>query len=164
MKVKKFLDYFLSYFRRIYIFESKKNSNILTFKNFKLKKYSSLRQIKNNELIRFIKKQKKTYRFKLKQKLLVLFYKKVFVCSGWIYEGSFWKITEINQQIEIKGKILLFDFFTLPKYRNKGFYSKILLLIKNIRTNKIFLIYCLKNNTASKIGILNSKFRLIKQI
>ena len=78
--------------------------------------------------------------------------------------GSFWKITEINQQIEIKGKILLFDFFTLPKYRNKGFYSKILLLIKNIRTNKIFLIYCLKNNTASKIGILNSKFRLIKQI
>ena len=94
----------------------------------------------------------------------MLFYKKVFVCSGWIYEGSFWKITEINQQIEIKGKILLFDFFTLPKYRNKGFYSKILLLIKNMRTNKIFLIYCLKNNTASKIGILNSKFRLIKQI
>ena len=35
-------------------------------------------------------------------------------------------------------------FFTFPKLRNKGYYSKILELIKNIKTNKTFIIYSLK--------------------
>ena len=81
-----------------------------------------------------------------------------------MYQGAKWKITEVNEEIYLKNKILLYDFFTFVKFRNKGFYSKILNLIKNIKTKKTFLIYCLKSNAASKKGILNSKFVLIKKV
>ena len=84
--------------------------------------------------------------------------------SVWDGNGASWKIDEINKRISLNGKILLWDFVTLSKFRNKGFYSKLLLLIKNLNTKKIFLIYCLKNNNASKAGILNSKFKLKKKI
>ena len=69
---------------------------------------------------------------------------------GWMYEGSNWHISEINKKINIENKLLLFDFFTKKKFRNKGYYQKILNLIKNFKNQKIFLIYCLKNNFASR--------------
>ena len=57
---------------------------------------------------------------------------------GWMYNGASWKIDEINKRISLNGKILLWDFVTLSKFRNKGFYSKLLLLIKNLNTKKFF--------------------------
>ena len=83
---------------------------------------------------------------------------------GWMFNGSSWHIDEINKKIKLNGKILLWDFITFSKFRNKGFYCKLLLLIKNLNTKKFFLIYCLKNNNASKAGILNSQFKLKKKI
>ena len=153
-------NFILSRFRTICIFEAKRNKNKIQYKNLKLTKYDSFNLIKNAELKNYLIKEKKLVRFKLKQILLVLYYKKVFVCVGWMYEGSNWYISEINKNINIKNKILLFDFFTKKKFRNKGYYQKILKLIRNFKTKKIFLIYCLKNNFASRAGILNSKFKL----
>ncbi len=153
-------NFILSRFRTICIFEAKRNKNKIQYKNLKLTKYDSFNLIKNAELKNYLIKEKKLVRFKLKQILLVLYYKKVFVCVGWMYEGSNWYISEINKNINIKNKILLFDFFTKKKFRNKGYYQKILKLIRNFKTKKIFLIYCLKNNFASRTGILNSKFKL----
>ena len=83
---------------------------------------------------------------------------------GWMYEGSSWHVTEVNKRIDIKNKLLLYDFFTKKKFRNKGFYSKTLNLIKNSKTRKVFLIYCLKSNIASKIGILKSNFELKSEL
>ena len=153
-------NFILTRFRTIYIFEAKRNNKKIKYKNLKLIKYDSFNLVKNVELKNYLIKEKKLGRFKLKQILLVLYYKKVFVCVGWMYEGSNWHISEINKKINIKNKLLLFDFFTKKKFRNKGYYQKILTLIKNFKTKKIFLIYCLKNNFASRAGILNSKFKL----
>ena len=75
-------------------------------------------------------------------------------------ENSNWLITEINKNISKKKTIILYDFFTFPNYRNKGYYTKILKLIKNFKTKKIFLIYSLKNNKKSCKGILKAQFVL----
>ena len=75
-----------------------------------------------------------------------------------------WHITEINKKIKIKNKVLLYDFFTFKKYRNRGYYAKILKLIRNLNTKNKFWIYCLSNNYSSKKGIENSNFKFIKKI
>ena len=72
-----------------------------------------------------------------------------------------WHITEINKN-QIKNKVLLYDFFTFKKYRNRGYYAKILKLIRNLNTKNKFWIYCLSNNYSSKKGIENSNFKFIK--
>ena len=66
---------------------------------------------------------------------------------------------EINPKETIvkKKTLILYDFFTEIKLRNRGFYTKILNLIKNTKTRNKFLIYCLKNNESSKKGIKKAK-------
>ena len=162
--LEKIKNFILTRLRTVCIFESKKNKKLIKYKNFSLKKYNSFNLIKNTELKNILLKEKKIKRFDFKQILLVLYYKKVFVCMGWMYEGSSWHVTEVNKRIDIKNKLLLYDFFTKKKFRNKGFYSKTLNLIKNSKTRKVFLIYCLKSNIASKIGILKSNFELKSEL
>ena len=164
MKINRIIQIIFSYFRTVYVFESKRNISLLKYKNFKLKKYNSLKLIKNKFLVSSLKKNKKDNRFKKNQNLIALLYKKKIVCTGWMHEGNDWLITEINKKINIKGKILLYDFFTLPNFRNRSFYTKILNLIKNHNTKSSFIIYCLKNNNSSKKGILNSKFKLVDKM
>ena len=107
---------------------------------------------------------KKKKRFKKKQYLLVLYFKNNIVTTGWMYQGIKWHITEINKEIDIKNKVLLYDFFTFKEFRNKGYYAKILKLVRNFNTKKKFWIYCLSNNYSSKKGIENSNFKLLKRI
>ena len=118
----------------------------IKLKNFLLKKYTSLKQIKDYKIIHHLKKNENYLRFKKKQVLLVLFYNQKSVCLGWMSNSSEWLITEINRKINIKNSIILYDFFTFPDLRNKGYYSNILKLIKNIKTDKTFIIYSLKRN------------------
>ena len=66
MKINRIIQIFFSYFRTIYVFESKRNINLLKYKNLKLKKYNSLKSIKNKFLISSLKKNKKDNRFKKK--------------------------------------------------------------------------------------------------
>ena len=75
-----------------------------------------------------------------------------------------WKITEINKIIFKKKTLILYDFFTEINLRNRGFYTKILNLIKNNKTKNKFLIYCLKNNESSKKGIKKAKFVLVDKL
>ena len=79
-------------------------------------------------------------------------------------QGTKWYVAEIDKEIEIKNKILLYDFFTSERNRNRGYYAKLLKLIKNYNTKKNFWIYCLSNNYSSKKGIENSNFKLLKKI
>ena len=153
----------LSYLRTIYLFEANKNQKKLKIKNFKLKIYKKFSSIKNKDLKKFLNFKKKK-RFREKQYLLVLYFKNNIVTIGWMYQGIKWHITEINKDIEIKNKVLLYDFFTFKEFRNRGYYTKILKLIRNFNTKKKFWIYCLSNNYPSKKGIENSNFRLLKKI
>ena len=162
--IKKFLKYLLTFFREIYIYESYKNRKKISYKYFSLKKYKSKKMIKDKKVKQYLNKENKFERFKNKQTLIVLFFKNKAVCFGWLNQKNSWKITEINKTITKKKTIILYDFFTEFKFRNKGFYTKILNLIKNIETKNKFLIYCLKNNESSKKGIINAKFTLVEKL
>ena len=156
-------NFILSYFRTIYLFEANKNQKKLKIKNFKLKIYKKFSSIKDKNLKKFLNSQQKK-RFQKKQYFLVLFFKNNVVTTGWMCHAKNWHITEINKDIKIKNKVLLYDFFTLKEFRNRGYYAKILKLIRNFNTKKKFWIYCLSNNYSSKKGIENSNFKLIKKI
>ena len=121
-------NFILARFRTIYIFEAKRNNKKIEYKNLKLVKYDSFNLIKNSELRNYLIKEKKLGRFKLKQILLVLYYKKVFVCMGWMYEGSNWHISEINKKINIKTNCYFLIFS--PK-KNLGIKAT----IKNLNFN-----------------------------
>jgi len=161
--IKKLKNFIFSYFRIIYLFEAKKNQRRLNLKNFELKIYKKFSSIKNKDLKKLLNSEKKK-RFREKQFLLVLYFKNNIVTTGWMYQGLKWRITEINKYIQIKNKVLLYDFFTFGEFRNRGYYAKILKLIRNFNTKKKFLIYCLSTNYSSKKGIENSNFKLLKKI
>lgn len=161
--IKELKDCILTFFRTIYLFEANNNKKKLKFKNFKLVIIKKFFSIKNKDLKKSLNSEKKR-RFREKQYLLVLYFKNKIVTTGWMCQGVKWRITEINKVIEIKNKILLYDFFTLKTYRNKGYYVKILKLLRNFKTKKKFWIYCLSNNYPSKKGIENSNFKLIKKL
>lgn len=161
--IKDIKNYILSYLRTIYLFEATKNKKKLNFKDFKLLIFKKFQSIKDENLKNILNEEKKK-RLKAKHFLLVLYFKNNIVTTGWMMQGTKWHVTEIGKEIDIKNKILLYDFFTSKKFRNRGFYSKILKLIKNLDTNKKFWIYCLANNHSSKKGIEKSNFNLIKTI
>ena len=161
--IKKLKDFILSYIRTVYLYEAYKNRKKISFKNYKLKIFKNFHLIKNKDLKKRLNSDKKK-RFKEKQKLIVLYYKHNIVTTGWMYQGIKWQITEINREIDIKNKVLLYDFFTFKNFRNKGCYTKILKLIRNFNTKKKFWIYCLSNNYSSKQGIENSNFYLLREL
>ena len=74
------------------------------------------------------------------------------------FEEKKWKITEVNRDLKILNKIVIFDFITMPEYRNKGYYTKLLKLIIDRFKNKNILIYVLKSNKKSKKAILKAGF------
>ena len=161
--IKELKNFILCYFRTIYLFEANKNQKKLNFKNLKLKIYKRFSSIKNRDLKKLLNSDKKK-RFREKQFLLVLYFKNNVVTTGWMYQGIRWHITEINKYIQIKNKVLLYDFFTFKEFRNRGYYAKILKLVRNFNTKKKFWIYCLANNYSSKKGIENSNFKFLKKI
>ena len=164
MYLRVFLSYLLSFFREVLIFESKGNSKVILFKNEKIKKFKSIKNIKEKLLIKHLKETKKIQRFNDNQLFCVLYHKNKVTCFGWMHDHPHFYISEINKHIRIVNSNILYDFFTIPKFRNKGFYSKLLRLIKNTKNKKKFVIYCLKNNIISKNGILKANFKLIKKI
>ena len=161
--IKDIKNYILSYLRTIYLFEATKNKKKLNFKDFKLLIFKKFQSIKDENLKNILNEEKKK-RLKAKHFLLVLYFKNNIVTTGWMMQGTKWHVTEIGKEIDIKNKILLYDFFTSKKNRNRGYYAKILKLIKNYNTKKKFWIYCLSNNYSSKKGIKNSNFKLLKKI
>lgn len=154
----------IRYFRVIILFESESNKNKIYFKNFKLRFFKNLNNIKSKTILNYLNKTKKRIRISKNFFLLVLYFKKRVIGYGWCFEGKIWKITEINKVISLQNSILLFNFQIIEKERNKGFYIKFLTLCKNIKKNKKFKIYCLATNKRSKQGILNAGFRIKKII
>ena len=164
--MKKFLKSIYSYFLTINIFESSK-----TFKKIKRNKIGfffikSLNETKNKKIIKdyFSKNKLKLSRFKKKSKFIGLHNKNNIVCSGWIYLGKVWNIEEVNKNIKLNSRYLLYDFFTDHKFRNKGYYKFLLQIIKSKFKNKKLLIYSLSHNYRSIKAIEKSGFKFLKKI
>ena len=62
--IRKILNFFISFINEIYVFESKRNKKNIKLKNFLLKKYTSLKQIKDYKIIHHLKKNENYLRFK----------------------------------------------------------------------------------------------------
>ena len=90
--------------------------------------------------------------------------KKKILCSGWLYKGTSWKVTEVNKKVKLNNSILLFDFLTPKKFRNKGYYKKILELIVYKNLGKKLAIYSLSNNVKSLKAIKKAGFKLKRKI
>jgi len=134
-------------------------------KNYKLLIFKS-----KQKTINFLKKKQffidnnKFKRFGKKTNLLMLVKNKDIVCTGWIFFGKKWKITEVNSFVALKNTFLLFDYETPKKHRNKGYYSTLLKLIRKKFNKKKLAIYSLSYNISSKKGIEKAGFKFIKKI
>ena len=159
--MKKLIKKILIYFRSVEIFESKIINNSTNYKFYKLhyiKSLNKINRINKDILDYFIENKEKKIRFKKKQYFLALTYKQDVVCSGWIFKGRYWKITEIDLKIKINNALILFDFITPKEHRSKGNYKKILKMIAKRFNNKKLLIYTLSSNKPSLNGIKNAGF------
>tara|TARA_B100000029_G_scaffold496253_1_gene562310 strand:+ start:636 stop:1157 length:522 start_codon:yes stop_codon:yes gene_type:complete len=158
-------------FNSIYWFEiEKKKTKLIKKTREKLIIIKSHRDIKSSHFRNyFINFPSKINRLKKNFYFLVLVSnkkgrRKEILCSGWLYRGKKWKITEINKEVKINNLILLFDFLTPENLRNRGYYKKILELIVNKYRGKKLAIYSLSRNTKSLKAIRKAGFKLKRKI
>jgi hypothetical protein len=141
----------------LFFVSSKKNKKVL-HKNVRIE---IIKSDKKKNKINNIKSE----RFKKKNLLIILKDKKNLIGSGWIYFGKGeWAISEIKKKIFIKNYYLLYDFNIIKKYRNMGYYSDFLTLIKKNFSKNSLCIYTTINNFYSLKGIRSSGFFLQKII
>jgi len=157
--MNKLLKKILCYFRSVEIYEKNSNLNFKCPKKYKFKIYKNFSSIKKKEISNYFKIYKdKKKRFHNNCIFLTLSFNNNLVSSGWLFRGKKWKITEVNRDLKVLNKIVIFDFITLPEYRNKGYYTKLLKLIIDKFKNKNILIYVLRSNRKSKNAILKAGF------
>ena len=155
----KYLKKFLCYFQTVEIYEKNSSSSFRYAKKYKFKIYRNLSSIKKKEVSNYFKIHKdKKKRFKNNCIFLTLSINNNLVSSGWLFRGKKWEITEVNRQLNVLNKLVIFDFRTLQQYRNKGYYTKLLKLVRDKFKNKNILIYVLKSNKKSKKAILKAGF------
>jgi len=134
-------------------------------KNFRLVVVKSKRDVSKTFLKEYFKRHyHKLKRLNSKFYFLVLVKEKKFLSSGWIYFGSKWKITEVDKYINLNRKLLLFDFETPQKFRNRGYYQLLLKFIRNKFINKKLAIYSFSTNKKSKRAIYKAGFTFVKKI
>jgi hypothetical protein len=142
----------------LFLVSSKKNKKVF-HKNVRIEiiKSDNKKKYKINSI--------KSERLKKKNLLIILKDKKNLIGSGWIYIGKGeWDISEIKKKIFIKNYYLLYDFIIIKKYRNMGYYSDFLTLIKKNFFKNNLCIYVSINNFYSLKGIKSSGFVLQKII
>lgn len=154
----------ISYFRTIEIYESKYNLSFNLSNFYKFETFKNFTDVKSKNILRyFYKNKKKIKRFNTNCIFLTLSYRKKLVSSGWLFIGKKWNISEIDKEINVSKKYVIFDFITQIEHRNKGYYTKLLKLIRNKFKNKNILIYVLSSNKKSKKAIINAGFTLKKK-
>jgi len=165
--LKRYLNYFIKFFRSIRWYEINNKRKIINIKkkNYKLVVLKSKKNISDMKLDEYFKKYKfKLTRLNKKNYFLALTNKQKILSSGWIYFGLKWKITEIDKDVYLDSKFLLFDFETPAYLRNRGYYTLLLKMIRNKFLNKKLAIYSLSNNIPSCNAIEKSGFKFIKKI
>ena len=167
--IKNTLSTFRALFSSVHWFEIRKKKfnykkKLTVGKLIVIKSYSELKT--RNFKSYFNKFPLKINRFKKNFCFLVLASndKKKILCSGWLYKGTSWKVTEVNKKVNLNNSILLFDFLTPKKFRNKGYYKKILELIVYKNLGKKLAIYSLSNNVKSLKAIKKAGFKLKRKI
>ena len=155
-----FLKKIIIYFRSVNVYVSKKKLKFKLPRYYKFRIVRSFSGIDSKELKNYFENHiEKKKRFSKGYLFLTLIYKKKLVSSGWLFSGNSWNIEEINQNISIKKKLLIFDFFTTPYERGKGHYTNLLKIIRKKFQDKEIIIYALSSNLKSKRAIVSAGFK-----
>lgn len=163
--MKKLIFRIITFFRCVNIYQSKSNNKKIFFKYLKLKEYRYINQIKSKKIKNYLRSRNLLNRLSEGNTLCVLKKNQTYLGIGWKNDNSnCWYIYEIDKFLYFKNKIVLFDFCVFNKFRQKGYYSKMLLLIKNEITKKEFIIYSLITNKQSIKGILKAGFKLKRKM
>lgn len=86
------------------------------------------------------------------------------VSYGWINSSKSHYVGELDFTLQVKNNYeILFDFYTFPKNRNKGYYRSLLNHIC-VRNNTVKVIYALKDNLNSINGIKNAGFKFLYNV
>jgi glycosyltransferase involved in cell wall biosynthesis len=177
------LCFILFYFKSRFSLIKKKITKLFNVVNlYEYNNYFSLyTNYKSNKLIvvdSIIKYQKinKKYHLNLSLEKIKRLYKKdilflliknnQIISSGWstnCLTGSFY-IEEINKKVFFSKSIVLYDFFSNVRFRNKGYYQLLLKIIRNYFKNNKLVIYSLNSNFSSNKGIIRSGFVLKKKL
>jgi len=110
-----------------------------------------------------LEKIKRLYK---KDILFLLIKNNQIISSGWATNcltDSFY-IEEINKKISFSKSIVLYDFSSNVRFRNKGYYQLLLKIIRNYFKNNKLVIYSLNSNFSSNKGIIKSGFVLKKKL
>jgi glycosyltransferase involved in cell wall biosynthesis len=110
-----------------------------------------------------LEKIKRLYK---KDILFLLIKNNQIISSGWstnCLTDSFY-IEEINKKVFFSKSIVLYDFFSNVRFRNKGYYQLLLKVIRNYFKNNKLVIYSLNSNFYSNKGIIRSGFVLKKKL
>jgi hypothetical protein len=100
-------------------------------------------------------------RMKNKEKLYFFSENKKIICYGWSTQNPLY-VSEKNKILDVKDGVILYDFFTFEKFRNNGFYQKLLKKILNhLEPNSMAYIYALKSNIASNRAIVKAGFQVV---
>ncbi|TDG37702.1 GNAT family N-acetyltransferase [Pedobacter changchengzhani] len=99
-------------------------------------------------------------RFKNQNLYYALLNENKILSSGWLSNSNSFYVLEINKKIEFDCDKILFDFNTPIKYRNKGYYKKLLKSIKISLPTSCLGIFADATNKTSNKGILGAGFRL----
>jgi glycosyltransferase involved in cell wall biosynthesis len=177
------LCFILFYFKSRFSLIKKKITKLFNVVNlYEYNNYFSLyTNYKSNKLIvvdSIIKYQKinKKYHLNLSLEKIKRLYKKdilflliknnQIISSGWstnCLTGSFY-IEEINKKVFFSKSIVLYDFFSNVRFRNKGYFQLLLKIIRNYFKNNKLVIYSLNSNFSSNKGIIRSGFVLKKKL
>ena len=155
-------------FNVIYLYEHKNNfSSYTNSKSNKLIVVDSANKYqKINRKYHLNLSLEKIKRFYKKNILFLLIKNNELISSGWstnYFTDSFY-IEEIDKKIFFSKSIVLYDFFTDVRFRNKRFYQLLLKIIRNYYKNKKLVIYSLNSNFSSNKGIIRSGFVLKKKL
>ena len=164
--MKKIFKLIYQFFTTIFIFEVDAKFKKVNKKRASVFLIKSLDEVKANKIVKkyFEETKFKLSRFKRKSKFIGLKRKNEIICSGWIYFGNKWKIEEINKNITLNNKYLLYDFITEKKFRNMGYYKLLLNIIQNQLRKKKLTIYSRSYNAKSIRAIEKSGFKMVGKL
>jgi len=164
--IYKLLKYIYQFFLTVYIFDSNIKFRKINKKGKLIFFIKSIKEAEKNSFLKnyFYKNNFKLKRFNEGSKFIGLRNKNEIIVSGWIYFGNKWVIEEVNKEIRLNKRYLLYDFLTEKRFRNKGYYKLLLKTILNKFNKKKFTIYALSNNNKSIRAIEKSGFMFVKKI
>jgi glycosyltransferase involved in cell wall biosynthesis len=154
-------------FNIIVLFRFNNNINISNDNFIEFNKFKSMNTIKNYKFNNFdLKSSILINRFKVGDILYIQHKNKNLISYGWSSTRKIFLISEIDKVILNNNSIVLYDFYTIKEFRNKGYYKLLIRKITELykdRQNYIY-IYSLLFNFRSLKVIYRNGFTHIRLI